>query len=204
MDLAPYQKSIQIFTDIGEAFDDCLTLVDMNEPGRRCIYVNGAFCRTTGYTREEVVGENLKVLQGAESSQDAVRFMRKTFEARGSCCVDIMNYRKNGERFLNRLVMLPFRIHELDFMIGFQNEIPTPPEYALEGDGILPVCSGEINHMINSPLAAILLNLDLQRRMGNDTQTAIHACRDAFHQINVFCRHIDEPNRFIGYNPFRS
>lgn len=199
-----YQKTIEIFTAIGEAFEDCLILVDMNRPGRLCIYVNSVFFKTTGYTREETIGKNLSFLQGPETSQETIIFMREAFEAKASFCVDLMNYRKDGERFLNRLVILPFRMYGLEFMIGFQNEVPTPLGFDVEGDGVLPVSSGEINHMINSPLVAILMNLEVERRMGNATGKALQACRDAFHQINVFCRHIDEPKRFVGYNPFRS
>jgi PAS domain-containing protein len=42
-----------------------ISLADMMRPGNPLVYVNQAFCTITGYSREEVLGRNCRVLQGA-------------------------------------------------------------------------------------------------------------------------------------------
>ena len=59
---------------VGDHFIDCFTIVERESP-RRCLYVNDAFTRSTGYTPDEVVGKNLGFLQGPDDQQivDAMR-----------------------------------------------------------------------------------------------------------------------------------
>ncbi len=71
------------------------------------VFVNDAFCRLTGYERPELLGRNCRFLQGPETNPDTVRCIREAVAQVQPLDIDILNRRKNGEPFWNRLHMAP-------------------------------------------------------------------------------------------------
>ena len=70
-------------------------------------WVNGAFCRLTGYGREECVGRNCRFLQGEGTDPDSVTRVREGIDAREYRLSPLLNYRSDGERFTNGLLVGP-------------------------------------------------------------------------------------------------
>ncbi|MFC7000081.1 PAS domain-containing sensor histidine kinase [Rufibacter roseus] len=63
-------------------------------------WVNEAFCRITGYNLEEVKGKKPgSVLQGPETDPETVEILRQKLALGESFNVNIINYRKSGEKF---------------------------------------------------------------------------------------------------------
>ena len=141
---------------IGDDFPHCLTIVDINAPGRPCIYVNEHFTKNTGYSSEEAVGRNLSFLQGELTAEDTQVFMRNSFKEKLACIQDIINYKKDGTPFLNRLLMLPFSDGDRELYIGFQNDITSTKGLEYNNESLKKVNDGEIRHMVNNPLTIIL------------------------------------------------
>ena len=73
------------------------------------VFANDAFCRLTGYAREEIVGRNCRFLQGPETDRHTVDRIREAVGRAQPIEIDIRNHRKNGEPFWNRLLMAPVR-----------------------------------------------------------------------------------------------
>jgi len=71
------------------------------------IYVNRRFRELTGYSLADVRGENLRLLQGSETESDAVDALREAVEIWEPVTVDLWNYRADGERFRNRVSLVP-------------------------------------------------------------------------------------------------
>ena len=73
----------------------------------------------------EALGRNCRFLQGPETHPDAVELIRAGLRAQTRFTVDILNYRKNGSSFLNRLRIRPiFDEHgRVVYFIGAQNPI---------------------------------------------------------------------------------
>jgi PAS domain S-box-containing protein len=182
---------------IGDYFVDCFTIVEIGDE-RRCLYSNAAFTENTGYLPEEAVGRNLSFLQGEYTSRAVVDAMRRSLDERAAFCGDVHNYRKDGSVFLNRLVLLPIVRQGEGLFLGFQNVVPPPA--LTSGD----VSRSEINHMLNNPLAALLLKVDEAIARGDDLTPVLKNCSEIFKRINTFCRHIDQPERFADFNPFRA
>jgi PAS domain S-box-containing protein len=76
-------------------------------PDNPVVFVNEAFCELTGYSTDELVGRNLRMLQGPETDMLAVARLREAVAGGHPIEIDICNRRKNGEPFWNRLVLAP-------------------------------------------------------------------------------------------------
>lgn len=71
------------------------------------VFVNEAFCRTTGYSAEEAVGRNCRFLQPPEASEDARRQIREALSDGRVVSIEILNRRKDETRFWNHLFITP-------------------------------------------------------------------------------------------------
>ncbi|MEJ8856096.1 PAS domain-containing protein [Variovorax robiniae] len=84
-----------------------MVITDPRQPDNPIVFVNDAFCRLSGYERAEILGRNCRFLQGPGTDREAVRQIREAIEARRSVQLDLLNFRKNGEAFWNRLLLGP-------------------------------------------------------------------------------------------------
>jgi len=89
------------------------------------VLVNNAFIRLTGYGREEVLGRNCRFLQGNDTNPVAVRALHEAIERGEAITVDILNYKKDGTPFWNRLRIRPIFSGggEIENFVGVQNPI---------------------------------------------------------------------------------
>ena len=71
------------------------------------VFVNDAFGLLTGYSREETLGRNCRFLQGPGTNTDDVTKVREAIAAREAIEIDLLNYRKDGTTFWNRLLLSP-------------------------------------------------------------------------------------------------
>ncbi len=102
-----------------------ITIADARLADRPLIYVNAGFERLTGYPREAVLGRNCRFLQGAGTDADTISELRDSIEAARECTVEILNYRKDGTPFWNRLSITPVRdaAGEVSHFIGVQSDV---------------------------------------------------------------------------------
>nr|AML78993.1 putative LOV domain-containing protein [Carteria crucifera] len=86
-----------------------ITIADPSLPDCPIVYVNDAFVRITGYSREEVLGKNCRFLQGPQTDPTAVHKIREAVQQGKEVTVEILNYRKDGQQFWNLLSLTPVR-----------------------------------------------------------------------------------------------
>jgi len=86
-----------------------MLITDPRQPDNPIIFCNAAFCNLTGYSVEELIGKNCRLLQGPETDPDAVSILRGAIAAKKNLSVDILNYRKDGSAFWNALFVSPVR-----------------------------------------------------------------------------------------------
>ena len=68
-------------------------------PGPRIVFVNEAFEHRTGYTRDEVIGQSPRFLQGPDTDRGQLDRIRAALEQWERVRVDLVNYTKAGEPY---------------------------------------------------------------------------------------------------------
>ncbi|MBW4613608.1 MAG: PAS domain S-box protein [Desmonostoc vinosum HA7617-LM4] len=79
----------------------------MDEPGPRILYVNEAFTRITGYSAQEVLGKNPRILQGPNTQRDALNKICSALKRWESVEVELINYCQDGSQFWAELSIVP-------------------------------------------------------------------------------------------------
>ncbi len=84
-----------------------MAISDPSLPDNPIIYVNAAFEALTGYAAAEVVGRNCRFLQGPNTDASEIDRLRAAIAERRRVTVDLLNYRRDGSPFWNRLLVTP-------------------------------------------------------------------------------------------------
>jgi PAS domain S-box-containing protein len=102
-----------------------IVITDPSQPDNPITYVNPAFERISGYSAQEVLGRNCRLLQGTDREQPALADLRAALQEGRGCQAVIRNYKKNGTLFWNQLSISPVRDEEghLVSFVGVQNDV---------------------------------------------------------------------------------
>ena len=79
----------------------------LHEPGPRIVFVNDAFTRHTGYTREETLGRSPRFLQGPETDRFALARMDAALAQGLPIKEELINYKKDGSAFCVEIDVVP-------------------------------------------------------------------------------------------------
>jgi len=121
----PVSQGHHLFDRAIESSTCAITIADATKPNLPLIYVNDAFERITGYSREDALGKNCRFLQGDDRDQASIKRIRQSIQAARPCTVVIRNYRKDGSLFWNELRLAPVfdEKKKLTNYIGIQTDI---------------------------------------------------------------------------------
>jgi len=94
-------------------------------PDNPIIFVSDEFEAQTGYSPDEILGRNCRFLQGPETDPQAVEAIREAVKSESPITVDMLNYKKDGTKFWNRLRIRPLYGDDgkVMFYAGAQNPI---------------------------------------------------------------------------------
>ncbi len=150
-------------------------------------YVNPNFCRQSGCERAEVIGRNLRVLQGGVQDEAFHRDLWQTLRSGKVWTGRITNRRCDGEQFIEDSTISPVRndAGEITHFVAVQRDVTAEIEFEdrlrdrqkMEAVGTL---AGGIAHDFNNILYALLGYVDLAR----DDIPADHPARAALDGVS--------------------
>jgi PAS domain S-box-containing protein len=78
-----------------KSISECVTITDMND---QVIFVNEAFLKTYGYTREELLNKPISIVRSPDNSQEVLKEILPSTK-QGGWRGEIINHRKDGTDF---------------------------------------------------------------------------------------------------------
>lgn len=171
-----------------------VTIADARLDDNPLIYANAGFERLTGYSIEEVLGRNCRFLQGPGTDRDTLERLRSAIRQKHACTVQLLNYRKDGTPFWNRLSITPVRdaAGDVTHFIGVQSDV-TEQKLAEEALQTANRKLGAAGERMKRDLAAAatvqraLLPAALPRIPGINLEWAFRPCQElAGDTLNVF------------------
>lgn len=94
-------------------------------PERRLVFVNDAFARMTGYSADEVLGQNCRLLQGPGTDPRSVAIIREALDTGRDATAVLLNFRKDGTSFWNEVSISAVRnsAEQITHFIGTQIDV---------------------------------------------------------------------------------
>ena len=86
-----------------------ILITDCQQTDDPIIYVNKYFLEMSGYAESEILGKNCRFMQGKETDTESLKKFAMSMEKRESVTVQMVNYRKNGEQFINEFTISPVK-----------------------------------------------------------------------------------------------
>lgn len=147
----------------GETFHDLsFTVVDMTMDDQPLVYVNQHFIDMTGHHKEEIMHKNCRFLQGPTNQPDVRSQLRHTLKQGKACFQDLLNYRRDGSPFWNRLCLFPIHhdVLGIKYYVGIQLDVTEQREQRL-GNRVAdfinnPERADNLYQEISNPLEEIL------------------------------------------------
>ncbi|GFD78044.1 hypothetical protein KUL118_09060 [Tenacibaculum sp. KUL118] len=118
------ESHVKVLTHAMDEATVSIIISDIKRIGQPVIYVNNAFEALTGFTRDEIIGKNCRVLQTNETDSEALNNIRHAIATREPIETTLINAKKDGTPFFNRLNLTPVKINgEVTHYIGFQQDV---------------------------------------------------------------------------------
>jgi diguanylate cyclase (GGDEF)-like protein/PAS domain S-box-containing protein len=98
-------------------------LLDGDHP--KILYVNNAFTKMSGYTKEEIIGKTPRILQGDKTDKVLLAQLKETLLRREHFEGETVNYRKDGAEYIVHWNISPIYDHDgtLIAFLSFQKDV---------------------------------------------------------------------------------
>jgi diguanylate cyclase (GGDEF)-like protein/PAS domain S-box-containing protein len=117
--------SVEFLRGVLDAAPEGIVVCEAGEADQPVAYANAAFQRLTGYGSDELIGQDLRRLQGSDREQEGRTQLREAITRGQSCRALMRNYRKDGSQFWNEVVIQPMRGGDgaVTHIIGFHRDV---------------------------------------------------------------------------------
>jgi PAS domain S-box-containing protein len=159
-----------------------MLITDPNQPDDPIVFVNGALLDLTGYTEEQLLGRNCRLLQGPDTDPRAVAEVRAALREERAVAVDLLNYKADGTPFWNALFIGPIfdKAGKLQYFFASQMDITQRRIHeesylqAQKMEAIGQLTAG-LAHDFNNLLQVVNGNLELAQRLLDKRAQALQA-----------------------------
>lgn len=84
-----------------------ITDATTRDPLDEIVYVNDAFEKVTGFTRDEAIGQTPRILQGPKTQRSELNRIRQAVDKRTPVRAELINYTKSGQEYWLEIEMAP-------------------------------------------------------------------------------------------------
>ncbi len=170
------EHQLKLFESVITNTSDAVIITDVNcfeDTDHKIVYINEAFTKMTGYSREEVIGKNPNFFQGPKTNRNELRRLKKSIKKWERCEIEVINYKKNGEEFWNNIAISPVADSTGSYThwIAIERDITLRKKKdqditkaiinAQEHERLQ--IGGELHDNVNQILAGVLLNLGMTK-----------------------------------------
>jgi len=178
------EEQIHIRTKAMESTLDGIFIIDAKKADFPIIYANPSFFNLTGYSKSEVMGKSYFLLYGFDANLRIVEEIKQTLHQGKSFHGEMLNFKKNGEKYWCLLRIAPVRNAKgiITHYVGIKtdtslmkqrdSEIEEQREELLHVTrvGKLAEFVSSLAHEISQPLTAILSYAQAAQRMLKDRE----------------------------------
>lgn len=157
------QRSLQF----KKALDSSSIATVITTPEPAILYVNPAWETLTGYTMQEALGQNPRILQSGKTPPIIYKSLWYTItKGQEFHTDDIINKRKDGSIFNAELRVYPIREEKhIQYYVGMQTDITS----RILGEEAKSAFMSLVSHQLRTPLTAIRWGLNLIKKFGTFT-----------------------------------
>ena len=168
IDLTKKKEAEKEYKKLSLAVEQSPASVVITNPAGDIEYVNKRFCEVTGYSKEEVIGKNPRILKSGYQDTEYYKSLWKTISAGKEWNGELQNKRKDGKLYWESAQISPL-INEQGDIISFiavkediterkreQEELIKAKESAEEMNRLKNIFLSNISHELRTPLIGIL------------------------------------------------
>lgn len=173
------EEQVLICTKAIESTTEGIFIIDTQKQDFPVIYANSSFQKMTGYAKREILGQSYFLFYGVDADPRVVNEIKHTIRKGKSFQGEMLNFKKNGEKYWNSLRIAPVRDSSgaVTHSVGIQTDVTLMREKELEIDeqreellhvtrvGKLAEFVSSLAHEISQPLTAILSYAQAAQRM---------------------------------------
>jgi PAS domain S-box-containing protein len=143
-----------------DRFPVAFVLTNPNLKDNPIVYVNRAFERLTGYAADAAIGRNCRFLQGPQTNEADIASIREGLSAQEPFEQTILNYRADGQKFMNRLRIEPILNDDgsIACLLGLQQRLSNTDISSAEVSRQLR----EVQHRVKNHLQMVVSMIRLQ------------------------------------------
>ncbi|NVO20974.1 MAG: PAS domain S-box protein [Bacteroidetes bacterium] len=167
-DITDKKKAEEQISLLSKSIEQSPVCVVITDPKGTIEYVNSSFTRITGYSQQEAIGKNPRILKSFFHSEEFYRQLWDTLSAGQQWNGEFKNRKKNGELFWEKASISPLvnEKGETTHYVGIKEDITEKKklteelilakEKAEAGDRLKTAFINNISHEIRTPLNGIL------------------------------------------------
>jgi diguanylate cyclase (GGDEF)-like protein/PAS domain S-box-containing protein len=132
--------SVEFLRGVLDGAPEGIVVCQAGDADQPVVYANAAFQRLSGYGSDELLGQDLRRLQGSDREQPGRALLRQAITGGQSCRALLRNYRKDGTQFWNEVVIQPMNGGDggVTHIVGFHREVAGPERPDARPVGGLP------------------------------------------------------------------